>query len=132
MSLIHPERPVVAARANWSRWIVDCLLCRSALQMRPGSAVFRCWECGLEAAVVWPDVEMQRGVERLLSMRPDPATRNWWPGETLVDLMVENAEHGIFAPFTDRAEIVPGESLFQCDEQRVVVDRLPARRRLAA
>jgi hypothetical protein len=34
-------------------------------------------------------------IERVLALRPDPETRNWWPGETLAELAAENAEHGI-------------------------------------
>lgn len=36
-----------------------------------------------------------REIERLLDLRPDPATRNWSPTETVADLERENAEHGI-------------------------------------
>lgn len=46
----------------------------------------------------WPAVEMREGIEALLGLRPDPANRNWLPNETLSDLLLENAEHGITPP----------------------------------
>ena len=53
-----------------------------------------CWDCGavyegLEVPPKWPDVS------RVLLARPDPATRNWLPGETVDGLIRENAEHSI-------------------------------------
>ena len=41
----------------------------------------------------FPDDREQ--LEALLMLRPDPETRNWWPGETVDDLRVQNAEHGV-------------------------------------
>lgn len=66
------------------------------------------------------------GVERVLMMRPDPSTRNWFPGETLIDLMRENGEHGIL----DNLErlnlaVSPGDVVFSADETRIRVDHLP-------
>ncbi len=49
----------------------------------------------------WPDPEMRAGIERLLALRPDWATRSWLPHETLADLMLENAEHGIGLPILE-------------------------------
>jgi hypothetical protein len=34
-------------------------------------------------------------IERVLAARPDPSTRNWWPGETVGELVAENVAHGI-------------------------------------
>jgi hypothetical protein len=68
---------------------------------------------------------MVAGVERLLSMRPNVATRNWEPGETLIDLMVENGKHGVFDPIST-AELPPGTSLLNVEEGRIVTDILPA------
>jgi hypothetical protein len=54
-------------------------------------------------------------------MRPDPTTRNWFPGETLHDLMFENASHGIF----DHLGETSG-TLFGVDDLGIRVDNLPA------
>jgi hypothetical protein len=43
----------------------------------------------------------REAIERALAVRPDPDTRNWSPGETIEQLLAENAEHGI--GLTDRA-----------------------------
>lgn len=37
----------------------------------------------------------REAIERVLSLRADPETRNCWPGETVEDLERENAEHGV-------------------------------------
>jgi len=92
-----------------------------------------CWDCGARVDVLWPDVPLQAGVERLLSMRPDPNTRNWSAGETLHDLMRENAEHGIFThPALEDGTHVPGRELLVVADDRIVVDILPATRELVA
>lgn len=54
--------------------------------------------CGRAFAAVWPSLSLRAGVEQLLALRPDPAKRNWEPGETLEQLLWENAAHGIGAP----------------------------------
>lgn len=48
--------------------------------------------------VKWPDAEMRKGILALLALRPDVANRNWLPHETLHDLLIENADHGIGVP----------------------------------
>jgi hypothetical protein len=86
-------------RANWGRWIVDCTSrwCAGAMQVYPGQVLVTCGDCGTTAGpLIWPaDPD---GVETILLMRPDEKTRNWLPGETLQDLLVENACHGILMP----------------------------------
>lgn len=95
MTLVSVSRPRTAAVANWGRWVVECPRCPGALKVTPGTPVVECWTCGLSTEVVWPSVELQQGIERLLSLRPNPATRNWNPGESLHDLLAENLAHGI-------------------------------------
>lgn len=86
------------ARANYGRWVVDCprrrpFVCRDALQAVPGQPVFVCPTCDTVADIVWPqDVAM---IEELLMARPDPATRNWEPGESTTWLLTENLAHGV-------------------------------------
>lgn len=61
--------------------------------------VFACIQgCQRVFPARWPDGEMRAGVERLLGLRPDWRNRNWAPPETLSDLLLENAEHGIGLP----------------------------------
>ena len=95
--LLAPDA-VVHARVNWGRWVADCPnpYCRSALAGTPGQRYFACWECGTGADVVWPDNVDH--ITYLLAMRPNPATRNWAPGETLAELLEENVAHGITPP----------------------------------
>jgi hypothetical protein len=107
------------ARANWGRWVVSCFRCPSALDLLPGAPVFFCRECGSSAEVEWPPDELRYGIERLLLMRPDVTTQNWQPGETLIDLMRENAAHGIFTELPDdRANLI-------VEPERIRMDNLP-------
>jgi hypothetical protein len=47
-------------------------------------------------SIVWPaDPE---GIEALLAMRPARKNRNWLPGETLQELLAENAAHNVLPP----------------------------------
>lgn len=122
---------VVYARANWGRWIGDCPApsCASALTLPTAGwqiDPFQCWDCGYVAEqIIWPpDVP---AIEALLSMRPDERNRNWEPGETLVELMLENAAHGVLpAEWTAGA----GELMRTADERVVgglLLAALPAR-----
>lgn len=64
--------------------------------------------CGLTCAADWPhNVD---DIERLLRLRPVPATRNWEPGETVEDLLCENVRHGCIPP-----ELLAGEGLLIVD-----------------
>lgn len=67
-----------------------------------------CPECGWTGPARWPAEDLRVGVEALLALRPVRATRNWLPGESLHDLLVENAEHGIGVPVVepDRAGVL--------------------------
>jgi len=114
VTLILYRLPVVA---NWGRWIVRCPRCPSA-DLAPAD-VFWCTECGARAEVEWPSPELRYGIERLLLMRPDVTTQNWQPGETLVDLMVENGAHGIFTELPD------DRSTLAVDDGRILMDNLP-------
>lgn len=100
--------PRAVVRFNAGHWIADCPRpgCANAEHAGPhrvtghvgglGGAVFRCSNCELTCPTEWPpNVE---DIERLLAMRPVPETRNWWPGETLTDLLAENIAHGLIPP----------------------------------
>jgi ribosomal protein S27E len=125
-ALIRPGQHVSEAHAAWSFWEVRCGACRyGAEQLKRFQAWIECRICGQVTDVIWPPEAMVHGVERLLMMRPDPTTRNWYPGETLGDLMMENGTHGIFDKFEHLA-VTPGESLFSVDDDRIRRDKLPA------
>jgi hypothetical protein len=118
----------VLARVDWGRWIVDCPhpYCRDALTFDPLNSppsLYVCWNCGTRADIGWPPDQLVRDIERLLMMRPDPATRNWNPDETLIDLMGQN---GVLGVFDDLPAAPPGTVLLQVEEGRIVKDLLPA------
>lgn len=93
--------PGVYVEANWGRWVARCPRqpCTNAVQVWASDATFTCsgiGGCGWTADLVWPpDPE---AIEMLLTMRPVPRTRNWVVGESLEDLIAENALHGVLAP----------------------------------
>jgi hypothetical protein len=124
VNLVHANRPVMAARANWGRWICDCPACPAALTLQPGTPEFVCWECGSRAEILWPSEDMARGVERLLMMRPLEQHRNWEPGETLHDLLAENVTHGIGPTEEGQQLMIVGD--------RIERDTLPTRRKVKA
>lgn len=98
-ALIRPVAGMVPVYANHGRWVAQCprlqpFVCRDALQVWwPESKVFDCPTCGLIAELGWPAERAK--IEELLMARPDPATRNWEPGESLTLLLTENLAHGI-------------------------------------
>lgn len=85
------------AYANFGRWVVDCPRpwCTNAMQVWRGQAMFECRgpdSCGWTAPIVWPpDPD---AIEAILAVRPANAVRNWRAGETLANLVEENAAHG--------------------------------------
>lgn len=86
------------ARVNHSRWIVDCPFCAGAQDASRINPIFWCAECGMSdndfapMAVVFPDNADE--IERILLLRPNPATRNWDKSETLKDLIEQNRAYG--------------------------------------
>jgi len=127
--LIHRTKQRVAARAYNSMWIVDCAYCPNADRVHRFQPAFECGYCGVAGDIIWPDKTMVYSIERLLLMRPLPLNRNWMPGETLTDLVRENAEHGVFEPLKALAEITgPGVTLLNVSDDNIRVDRLPVTR----
>lgn len=68
--------------------------------------IFVCSNCGWQAVITWPDHEME--ILAILSRRPVPQNRNWYPqdhpvavnfrlphGQTLRELEDENEMHGV-------------------------------------
>jgi hypothetical protein len=79
---------------------------------RPGgprtlrNPLFMCSNCGWQAVIDWPDSEHE--IMMVLARRPMPQSRNWFPtdhplavntgcahGQSVRDLMDENAKHGV-------------------------------------
>lgn len=126
-SLVRAGMYVVEAHASWSRWAARCGLCPWGTDLRRLTPYIECLFCGTVTEVIWPSDSMMDAVERLLMMRPDPSTRNWFPHETLHDLMFENGAHGIFDHIDQLGiETMPGKSLFAVDDGGIRVDNLPA------
>jgi|1185.fasta_scaffold108400_2 hypothetical protein len=128
---------VAYAEVHRGMWIVRCpaVYCWSAMAVTLGLPEFVCLgdgSCGEAAPIVWPRDPL--AIATLLRMRPDPTTRNWLPGETLQDLVAENAAHGCLpAEWT----ALPGRTLVVHEVEGVAVAGLladalpPAERRLA-
>lgn len=96
-TLVHPHGAApIKARIEIGHWLAECgtAYCRTALRLDYGSG-FLCPRCGVAFDVVWPDADTVRGVVAMLAARPDWATRNWLPGESVEYLMIENLAHGI-------------------------------------
>ncbi len=98
---------VTFARINWGRPVVDCPSphCTSALMLPPGTPLTRCWDCGAGGDVVWP--ANLDDIVLVLAQRPDEKTRNWEPGESVMDLLNENLLHGILPSSLDQLQ--PGD-----------------------
>lgn len=89
---------VVRAEINHGRWLVRCPFCSGAEEADPDQPVFYCLSCGNAdfggrvMIVAFPD--KQKAIEAAL-LRREMGNRNWGPGESLADLVRENAEHGL-------------------------------------
>ena len=103
--MMAPPKPVARVYANHGRWIVQCE-CGNAVEATPDMRSWRCaptpgeaWNplayCGASYTVLWPD---HQRIAAILTLRPDPRNRNWWPGESFRQLVAENIEHGCEVP----------------------------------
>lgn len=90
-----------AAYVNHGRWCVDCPFgCGSAQYASRADRRFFCIECGNDSTsgwvtVIWPAPLDIAAIEAALGVRPQVATRNWQPGETVADLLAENQARGL-------------------------------------
>lgn len=91
-----------AAQVNWGRWVSRCPRCTNAWQVDLSVILWMCRECWTVSRPAWPADPV--AIEWLLGQRPDPITRNWYPGETLAELFAENAAHGILPAGVDQLE----------------------------
>lgn len=92
---------VAYAFAEWGMWKACCPRpgCTNAMRLDADQPLFACLgphSCGIEAPVIWP--ADPQAIEAILAMRPLAINQNWSPGETLEDLLAENAAHGCLPP----------------------------------
>lgn len=106
---------VAYAEASCGQWIARCPRpwCTNALLVERGQPEFACnggLACGATAPLSWPaDPD---AIEAILLLRPVPTTRNWLPGETLQQLLEENAVHDcIPSEWLELAQAQPGGGL---------------------
>ncbi len=91
-------------------WVAECpTYCGNVQKVfRENSSLYRCVHCEQLASVKWPDSGFMEMMTAVLDRRPDPDNRNWYPedhpvavrfgiphGQSVQDLLDENAEHGI-------------------------------------
>jgi len=100
------EARALAVEVNAGRWIWLCPCDDGSTEQIPrgGGVAFKssplgwCPRCG-NASVGggWRPLAFpveSAAIEAVLALRPDAATRNWWPGETVDELRAENRLHG--------------------------------------
>lgn len=102
MNMTHEEFDLIPAYMNHGRWLVDCPACRTGWLVRQetpsllvdvrGGVHTEC-SCGTVIIVQFPGDMAE--IDRLLGQRSNPENRNWRPGETVFDLRIENAAHGV-------------------------------------
>jgi hypothetical protein len=117
--------PVARAYVYQGEWVADCprapdpvtrkgcsnveFLFRQSRMSGPRDLMlpfFGCSYCGQQAVIDWP--RHRDELMAVLSVRPVPDTRNWYPsdhpvavnwrlphGQSVKDLMAENEEHGV-------------------------------------
>ena len=87
--------PVINARCEQGRWLVDCPLCGSADLADEDDPRYFCFDCrnkdvgGKWLPVQWPN--NRHGIETALLARSRTVNRNWFPGESIADLERETA-----------------------------------------
>lgn len=95
---VGPKSISIDVRVNHGRWVAECPDCCGAQLTTSNDKRFMCNYCanvvveGRWRPVNWPeDVE---GITAALAPRT-PALQNWFPTETVQDLVAENVEHGV-------------------------------------
>lgn len=101
-----PTASPLVAEVDRGAWVARCDCGMPGLPA-PGCVVRLddpwgwCVRCGNGAVgggwrpVVIPPPAERAAIEAVLTERPDPETRNWRPGETVGELVAENAAHGL-------------------------------------
>lgn len=107
---IANDQPALQAKIDWGRLLVDCPDCNSAEMVTPSEPVFFCRTCenirfaGKAIPVEFPSNLAE--IEQALLKRPAAEDslswvpliagflRNWKPGQTMDDLLVQNKARG--------------------------------------
>jgi len=94
-----PAEACVNALGQDVRWVALCPDCAGAEYVWWDDPRFYCVACqnasigGRWRPVLLPDD--RQAIEAALMARPDPSTRHCLPGETVDDLLAENAAYGV-------------------------------------
>ena len=89
---VHDGGPI-DAYVNHGRWVADCA-CNGAELVAPGQEML-CGSCGARNQVKFPGPTMRDKIEAVLNPRP-PLRQNWYPDETVDELVAQNIDHGIY------------------------------------
>ncbi len=82
----------ILAYLNHGRWVVDCPDPDCGGAAIAGD-LFVCENCKRIAPIEWP--KRKSLIDEITAVRPVPGTRNWTPGEPVIDLLKENKAHGL-------------------------------------
>ncbi|HXI55313.1 MAG TPA: hypothetical protein VNO55_04610, partial [Polyangia bacterium] len=89
-----PAPTALVARVNMGRWLGDCTCGQDAPLIDPEWSLAVCFTCSqVYRTIVMPD--QWQAIDAALMRRPFAINRNWTPGETLEELLQENADHDI-------------------------------------
>lgn len=88
--------PAVVAYVNYGKWVADCPDCRGAELVDPEEPIFFCLGCFNREAenrfrrVIFPPAKFRNEIENALLDRPALENRNWYPSESVAELIAEN------------------------------------------
>lgn len=91
----------IEVEVRQGRWVVLCPTCGGGQLASRAHQRFFCTDClnskigGLWAMVAWPSTETTQRIQDILMRRPNPMNRNWFPRETIDELVSENNRNGI-------------------------------------
>lgn len=89
----HVVTPAPVPFIVCGKWVVLCA-CGDAPIASPAWDEARCLQCGaIYHGLSWPSERAE--IEAALVARPRALLRTWVPGETLADILAQNAEHGV-------------------------------------
>jgi hypothetical protein len=92
---VHESDEPKTARINHGAWVCDCE-CGAGVAVDPDFSAAYCFGCGaVHKHVVLPPDEDRLNLEHVLLARRRTENRNWDPAESLIDVLVTNAEHGV-------------------------------------
>lgn len=90
---VHESHEPVEAHINHGRWLGFCE-CGNGVALDPDFEAAYCFGCGaIHRSVVYPEDRLN--IEHVLLARPKTENRNWALGETLIELLADNGEHGV-------------------------------------